>query len=346
MNLKKLLHNSVFRRAYYHIFTDQQIRPKINGERRVYLFGMPQYLNYGDIAIYVAEIEFLNKYLPSFDVISIPERFMVKKIPIVNEIIEDNDIIAFQGGGNMGDIWPYHDRIRQKVIDAFGSRYRIISFPQSIAFNNPAWPSKTYKLLKKCKDISIFAREKASYEKMKDIFPHNVKCFLVPDIAMSLDKTQDKGFADEVLFLLRKDKEKLYNPNINKVKDYVNDKYKCKYSDTVDDIWHRIDEKTAEKRLDDKLKEFRKAKLVITDRLHGMIFSYITGTPALVFDNNNHKIKNSYNLWLKDLDSIFLDNGDQESIFQFIDNAMNSKIPIRKINLDYSPLINEFLRSN
>ena len=32
----------------------------------------------------------------------------------------------------------------------------------------------------------------------------------------------------------------------------------------------------------------------MTDRLHGMIFSVITGTPCIVFDNFNSKIKNAY----------------------------------------------------
>jgi len=39
---------------------------------------------------------------------------------------------------------------------------------------------------------------------------------------------------------------------------------------------------------------FRKAELVITDRLHGMIFCYITNTPCIAFLNNNHKIEATY----------------------------------------------------
>ncbi|HLS30591.1 MAG TPA: polysaccharide pyruvyl transferase family protein, partial [Flavobacteriaceae bacterium] len=43
---------------------------------------------------------------------------------------------------------------------------------------------------------------------------------------------------------------------------------------------------------------FRSAELVITDRLHGMIFCYITGTPCVVFQNNNHKVRETYD-WIK-----------------------------------------------
>ncbi|MDA3776081.1 polysaccharide pyruvyl transferase family protein [Streptococcus thermophilus] len=32
-------------------------------------------------------------------------------------------------------------------------------------------------------------------------------------------------------------------------------------------------------------------EVVLTDKLHGMIFSYITGTPCIVLANDNHKIE-------------------------------------------------------
>ena len=53
-----------------------------------------------------------------------------------------------------------------------------------------------------------------------------------------------------------------------------------------------------------KRDKFSKAELVITDRLHGMIFSVITKTPCLVFDNKNHKISETYTAWLKDCNYI------------------------------------------
>ena len=43
-----------------------------------------------------------------------------------------------------------------------------------------------------------------------------------------------------------------------------------------------------------KLKEFAGAQLVITDRLHGMVFCYLTNTPCIVFSNYNHKVLGTY----------------------------------------------------
>ena len=44
--------------------------------------------------------------------------------------------------------------------------------------------------------------------------------------------------------------------------------------------------------------------VVITDRLHGMILSIITGTPCIVFGNNYHKVESSYYSWFKDLEYV------------------------------------------
>ena len=47
-----------------------------------------------------------------------------------------------------------------------------------------------------------------------------------------------------------------------------------------------------------RLKAFASYDFVITDRLHGMIFSYICGTPCILFDNKTHKISGVYDTWL------------------------------------------------
>jgi pyruvyl transferase EpsI len=54
------------------------------------------------------------------------------------------------------------------------------------------------------------------------------------------------------------------------------------------------------------LLDFSMSKLVITDRLHGMIFCVITGTPCIVLPNSNHKIRGTYHDWLSNLNYIKL----------------------------------------
>ena len=49
--------------------------------------------------------------------------------------------------------------------------------------------------------------------------------------------------------------------------------------------------KYREEKIEEMLKKYRKCQLVITDRLHGMIFAAITSTPCIALGNYNHKIK-------------------------------------------------------
>lgn len=51
----------------------------------------------------------------------------------------------------------------------------------------------------------------------------------------------------------------------------------------------------------DKLQEFSTVRLVITDRLHGMVFSVITGTACIAF--RNYKIEGIYK-WIEYLQYI------------------------------------------
>mgnify|MGYP002520369981 CR=1 FL=1 len=47
-----------------------------------------------------------------------------------------------------------------------------------------------------------------------------------------------------------------------------------------------------------KLVQFSRAKVLVTDRLHGMVFAAITGTPCIVLSNYNHKVKGTYE-WIR-----------------------------------------------
>ena len=51
--------------------------------------------------------------------------------------------------------------------------------------------------------------------------------------------------------------------------------------------------------------EFCSSKLVITDRLHAMIFAAITETPCVVILSKSHKVKGVYQ-WIKHLNYIKL----------------------------------------
>ena len=74
--------------------------------------------------------------------------------------------------------------------------------------------------------------------------------------------------------------------------------------------------------------KMRKVEVVVTDRLHGMVFAAITGTPCVVIGNYNHKVKTCFN-WFKDLGYIqFCNNVDEiEDALNKIDYSKRYKYP-------------------
>ena len=60
----------------------------------------------------------------------------------------------------------------------------------------------------------------------------------------------------------------------------------------------KIDER--EEVVNEKIREFSEANLVITDRLHSMIIAMLAGTKCIALDNLTHKVKGCYKLWLSD----------------------------------------------
>jgi len=86
------------------------------------------------------------------------------------------------------------------------------------------------------------------------------------------------------------------------------------------------------------LNDFSSSKLVVTDRLHGMVFSAITETPCIVINSLSPKVEGCYE-WLKDLDYIcFASSVDQVPVLL---RSLEKVIPVydrKKLDCKYEPL--------
>jgi pyruvyl transferase EpsI len=94
-------------------------------------------------------------------------------------------------------------------------------------------------------------------------------------------------------------------------------------TDTQLDHHVSIDDRALElKRMIDII---RNSELVITDRLHGMIFCAITSTPCIVMSNYNYKVSGVYE-WIKDLKYVsFLELDDASSLDYIIRDMLELK---------------------
>lgn len=305
--VKYILLHTIYKIKYIKNYTKYR---KSNSKQYI-LFGVPTHGNIGDHAILVAEHQFLSD-IGVQSVFDIPIEMQNILINILKKHIKKDDVIMITGGGFIGSQWLEEENMVRQVLKSFSNNKTII-FPSTIYYKNDEDGQKELNIDKSIyeehKNLVICARENVTYKWLRETYP-NIKSLLTPDIVLYL-KTNDKKNKREkiALLCLRKDAEKSINAentvNIDKI---VSKYYKIKYTDTV--VKKRITEKNREEELKEKLEEFSNAELIITDRLHGMIFAAITETPCIAIGNYNYKVKGVYE-WIKNLEYVeFIDNLD------------------------------------
>lgn len=328
-NLKKITIPNIYlklrfelQKKYFHL-SFKTNKPKI------FLFGIPEHNNMGDQAILFAELKFFKDYFDEYEVICIPDAQSNPAAKKICRNLKDNDIIFFHGGGNMGDVWEGAETRRFQVLNNLkGAKCAKIIFPMSTSYSpdigvKGSLPNaKNYYIGEE--KVILSARESLSYEFMKNNF--NTEVYFVPDIVLSLDQRRDANEKPtNIVTMLRSDKEKGSSTDLIKsLLGNISGKYEIKNSDTMAEYKFPITDKNRNKLLESKWDEFRNAKLIITDRLHGLIFSVITGTPVIIFDNNNHKVKFTYNDWLKKMEStVYAEDLNLEDILKAVDKLMS-----------------------
>lgn len=279
-----------------------------NNKKRIFIFLAADYGNLGDVAITYAQHKFLRKTFPDYSVTEIPISQTLKGLESVRRIIKFDDIVTTVGGGNMGDLYEQIENFRQLVFEYFPNN-RIISFPQTIDFSETEKGQKSLQKVKNIyqnhKRLLLLAREQKTYDFFQKHFSKN-KSLLVPDIVMSLDRVAPIFERKGAVICLREDKEKKLTKKENEelINCITSNYKKHSYRDThigVDNMSLR----KRTKELFSIWDTFKKSELVVTDRLHGMIFCFITNTPAIVLLNNNHKVQSSYK-WIQDSKDIHL----------------------------------------
>ena len=122
--------------ANFYVNTTEVAHKLPNNDRpKFYMFGVPSYTNMGDQAVSLAERKYIENEFPEYQYIEILEEDDDYAIPIVQEHLQPSDIIAFTGGGNMGNLYHNHEEARRKVFSTFVNNLTI-SFPQSIHFED------------------------------------------------------------------------------------------------------------------------------------------------------------------------------------------------------------------
>lgn len=274
-------------------------------EKKIIVALAANYGNLGDVAITYAQVAFLKENFPECSVIEFNITDTFSKMKSLKKTISKQDIITIVGGGNLGNLYDDIEYSRQFIIKNFPENH-IIIFPQSVYFSDDVEGFLKKQICKKIygkhKKLCVFTREKRSYQICKEIFDNPV--LLAPDIVMSMKFNVDQSDMKRkgVILCFRDDVENSvpieYKRNIE---ERLGLKMKVEKHDThvgkINDLTKLYEE------LQKLLEKFCSSELVITDRLHGMIFSYITNTPCIVFSGENHKIEGCYQ-WICDTNYI------------------------------------------
>lgn len=265
-------------------------------KKAIYLLLTPAYASIGDQAIAWAEERWLAAQYPDHILCVLDEEQTLRCLPDILAESPPDTLFFLQGGGNLGTLYPAVEARRRQVIQVLGARPAVL-FPQSVWFESEEAARQSAETYSR-PNLTLFARERCSLALMERWYPRaNVS--LRPDIVCSLYpavRRRDQP-RTRVLVSLRADRESAFPRQRDALLRALRrawpeaEEYKMYHGGTVGpDQREALVEQTVQ--------TFHTARLIVTDRLHGVIFAAVTGTPCVALPNAYHKNRENYGTWL------------------------------------------------
>lgn len=202
------------------------------------------------------------------------------------DLPDETDLILFEGGGYMSDIW-YGPTLLRQVMKRNTSPVAV--GPQSYLFTK----TRFHQYFEDGRPVYLFCREEYSLEHLKKKgLPSNVISSVSPELALYLDEEDLREFIESrpggyELIAMRGDKESALGGS---ARDEI---IQLCENPLIADI-------SMQKTLTDFVSTVYNADRVFTDRLHVAILSKILGKKATLFGNKYHKNKGVWEYSLKD----------------------------------------------
>lgn len=200
------------------------------------------------------------------------------------ELPPKTELILFEGGGYMSDIW-YGPTLLRQVMKRNPAPVAV--GPQSYLFTK----TKFHEYFEDDRPVDLFCREEYSLEHLKKMsLSENVSIHVSPELSLYLIQKDLSNFIEErpsgyELFAFREDKESLLGQAVKEKIIQMAD------NPMIADI-------SMEKTLKDFVSTVYNAESIYTDRLHVAILSKILGKKVTLFGNRYHKNKG---VWLYSL---------------------------------------------
>jgi exopolysaccharide biosynthesis predicted pyruvyltransferase EpsI len=291
---------------------DGALGPLIPSGSRCAHLDFPNHANVGDSAIWLGERVYLRKMGAS--VIYACDRATYSRRRCAARLRDG--IILLHGGGNLGDLWPLHQRFREAVIAGFPDN-RIIQLPQTIYFRDPANLARARAIFNRHPDLTLLVRDRRSLELARSEF--RARSVLCPDMAFALGPLPRPAPPDtEILWLSRTDIESSGSraeptgPSVART-DWVRDtrtvlgwsnrlltRHITRHPRALGwlaPVAARGFDVLAAQRLSRGVRLLSRGRVVITDRLHGHILGTLLGIPHVLLDNSYGKLGAFYETW-------------------------------------------------
>lgn len=287
---------------------DANVRASDVDRQHIFVGLAADYGNLGDLAITNAQVSFLQEAFPDATVEPIPISRSLSAIKRLRHAMAADDVITLLGGGNTGDMYDDIQYLRELFVANF-RQHQVLSFPQTIEFSAThygQWAARrAARIYNSHPALTVMARDSASLDSAKALFP---KCVvtLAPDVVLTLDRSAPPKPRQGIIVALRDDLERTLSQHEQKMLiDAASAFGDVRRRDTHVGSG-RFNEHEALAHLESAWGDWQSSRLVVTDRLHGMIFAVITGTPCLAVDSATGKVSRFYEDWLTDIPSVKL----------------------------------------
>ncbi len=272
--------------------------------------------NVGDAAIWRAQEQVLSSLGVEIGYVAAGRHFRPETL---RRCVADGPILI-SGGGSLGTTWPNSHAFKERVISEFPDR-RVVILPQSANFDSDDALSEFSDVVASHPDVTIMARDTPTLERLQGL---GCTLSLVPDMVFALehplldvDRSPREG-PRRLLWLLREDAEAPGN-TIDPVEGERHDWADARIIRLAHELDVRLDKTRipalrrtrlaswkAARRVDDGLRMLSDYDMVVTDRLHGALLSFLMGLPCVVLDNSWGKVHRFCRTWFETTDSITL----------------------------------------
>ena len=317
-------------------------------DKRIILINTPTYFNLGDQAITMASIDYFKKFFSEYQITEVTNRQLFPEIRGAwLEKVRKSDVIAVNGGGNMGDVWRADCENTLETIRLLNNN-RVIILPHTFYYNDKNLEADEMKELMSMDNVLVFQRGGAKKQRLTECKEDEFFC---PDMCLYYPVQRRVRFRlNKCIVCLRSDKESLLNDSVKK---HIEQKLleNNVYPIYLDNAEHRrIERAMRSNAVLCRLYRFAHTKLVVTDRLHGMLFAYLSNTPCIAIGSMTGKTAGIYD-WIKKSKRIaYITDVKNEFNSSLILNVMKEKdggqIPeITQCFEDMASIIRRFIES-